>query len=98
MGILKWYAGGNDRAEQAIHIIDELLLELKDDVQSDPLQQMLRRYKDALIQKQASVPFILSRMNLEISNVLIRNEISLGKTQSDKIGQLSSLVNIRYGY
>ncbi|RXT30687.1 bacteriocin immunity protein [Lacticaseibacillus chiayiensis] len=98
MGSLKWYAGGSDRAEQAIRIIDELFRELEGDSQTEPLQQMLRKYKDALVQTQAAVPFILSRMNMEILNVLICNKITLAKPQSDKIGQLSSLLNIRYGY
>ncbi|MDE3281146.1 bacteriocin immunity protein [Lacticaseibacillus parahuelsenbergensis] len=98
MGILKWYSGGNDRAKKATYIIDQLLLDLKNNPQSESLQQVLRSYREALIQKQAAVPLILSRMNLEISNVLIRDRITLTKLQSDKIGQLSSLSNIRYGY
>lgn len=98
MGLLRWYSGGSDRAEQAINIINELLSDLGDSSQSGPLRDVLRGYKEDLIQKRAAVPFILSRMNLAISNVLVRDNITLTKLQSEKVGELSSLSNIRYGY
>ena len=99
MNKLKWFSGGNERAEQAIQLIDELLRDLDDSSShSDRLRTVVRNNKEALIHKQAAVPFILSRMNLEISNALLQNNILLTKQQSDKFEQLSSLANIRYGY
>ena len=68
---LKWFSGGNERAEQAIQLIDELLRDFDDSSShSDRLRTVLRNNREALIHKQAAVPFILSRMNLEISNAL----------------------------
>ena len=99
MNKLKWFAGGNERAEQAIQLIDELLHDFDDSsFRSDRIRTVLRNNTEALIHKQAAVPFILSRMNLEISNALLQNNILLTKQQSDKFEQLSSLANIRYGY
>ena len=99
MNKLKWFSGGNERAEQAIQLIDELLRDLDDSSShSDRLRTVLMNKEKAVIHKQAAVPFILSRMNLEISNALLQNNILLTKQQSDKFEQLSSLANIRYGY
>ncbi|MDF3334405.1 bacteriocin immunity protein [Lacticaseibacillus rhamnosus] len=99
MNKLKWFSGGNERAEQAIQLIDELLRDLDNSSShSDRLRTVLRNNRESLIHKQAAVPFILSRMNLEISNALLQNNILLTKQQSDKFEQLSSLANIRYGY
>ena len=71
---LKWFSGGNERAEQAIQLIDELLRDFDDSSShSDRLRTVLRNNREALIYKQAAVPFILSRMNLEISNALLQN-------------------------
>ena len=96
---LKWFSGWNERAEQAIQLIDELLRDFDDSSShSDRLRTVLRNNREALIYKQAAVPFILSRKNLEISNALLQNNILLTKQQSDKFEQLSSLANIRYGY
>ncbi|MDK8383901.1 bacteriocin immunity protein [Lacticaseibacillus rhamnosus] len=82
-----------------MQLIDELLRDFDDSSShSDCLRKVLRSNREALIHKQAAVPFILSRMNLEISNTLLQNNILLTKQQSDKFEQLSSLANIRYGY
>ncbi|WP_442895990.1 hypothetical protein [Enterococcus sp. CSURQ0835] len=51
-----------------------------------------------LEEKQFSVPFILSWMNLEISNTLKREEILLTTAQSEKMKELISLLTIIYSY
>ncbi|EMF0638635.1 bacteriocin immunity protein, partial [Enterococcus faecium] len=45
-----------------------------------------------------SVPLILSRMNLEISNAIKKDGVSLNAKQSKKLKELMSISNIRYGY
>ncbi|OJG79013.1 hypothetical protein RV10_GL001136 [Enterococcus pallens] len=42
--------------------------------------------------------FILSRMNLDSSNVLKEDGIALSTSRSNKLKKLSSLSNIKYGY
>lgn len=64
MSILKWYAGGQDRAEQAISILTELVADLNHSQQKMPLQQVLSDYIEAFRKKDSAVPFILSRMIL----------------------------------
>lgn len=95
---LKWFSGGNDRADQAITIITELLTDLNGASKSEPLQRLLKDYKNELELKESSVPYILSRMNIAISNVTLKNSIVLSKDQSEKINHLTKLSNIRYGY
>lgn len=97
MSILKWYAGGQDRAEQAISILTELVADLNHSQQKMPLQQVLSDYIEAFRKKDSAVPFILSRMNLDISSAL-KNQIVLTVSESDKLDALMALANIRYGY
>lgn len=98
MSKLKWFSGGKDRSERAVKIISLLLDELNDDMESKKLQHILNKYKIELNKKESSVPFILSRMNVDISNCIQKENISLSDSQSDKLKELASLSNIRYGY
>lgn len=98
MDKVKWFSGGNDRSEQAVALISELLTELNRELKNDPLKQVLNSYVIELEEKQFSVPFILSWMNLEISNTLKREEILLTTAQSEKMKELISLLTIRYSY
>ena len=59
---------------------------------------MLLSYREELIKEPSSIPFILSRMNIEVSKVLVDNGVELTASQSEKIKELSHLSNIRYGY
>lgn len=95
---LKWFSGGKDRKLQAIKLIDDLLSEFANESKSMSLQNVLRSYKDELNKEVSSVPFILSRMNIDISDTLKKSNIHLSNSQSNKLKELSSLSNIRYGY
>ncbi|MGX6979254.1 bacteriocin immunity protein [Vagococcus elongatus] len=95
---LKWFAGGKERKEQAVTLITELLSELKNDPKSYSLQKLLINYQEDLERQQTAIPYILSRMTMDISSVIRKEEITLSKDQSDKLKQLISLLNIRYGY
>ena len=63
-----------------------------------PLQQVLSDYIEAFRKEESAVPFILSRMNLDISSALKNNQIVLTASESDKLDALMALANIRYGY
>lgn len=98
MNKLKWYSGGQERGDQAITFITELLTDLNTNSKSGSLQRVLRNYKDELERKEAAVPLILSRMNMDISNAIRKDQITLSSTQSNKLKKLTSLSSIRYGY
>ena len=52
MNKLKWFSGGNERADQAIQLIDELLRDFDDNSShSDRLLTVLRNNREALIHK-----------------------------------------------
>ncbi|MCP9304347.1 bacteriocin immunity protein [Lacticaseibacillus paracasei] len=55
-------------------------------------------YIEAFRKEESAVPFILSRMNLDISSALKNNQIVLTASESDKLDALMALANIRYGY
>ena len=98
MTALKWFAGGTDRAAQAIKIIDDLRHELNGAAENTVVQNALLKYRRELVAKESSVPFVLSRMNLEVSNAMIKSGLTLSADQSRKLKQLTALANIRYGY
>ena len=95
---LKWFSGADERRKQAIVIIDELVNELNKATNTKPLQSVLNSYKHELTKKETSIPMILSRMNIDIANVIRKNEILLSNAQSEQLRQLRSISNIRYGY
>lgn len=94
MGNLNWFSGGDERSAQAI----KLITELQNDTNSPILQNVLGKYKIELTEDQSSVPFILSRMNIELSQVLVENDIILSQDQTSKLNDLRDISNIRYGY
>ena len=95
---LKWFSGGSDRAHNAILIINDLLTDLQYYPEDITLQKVLLDYKDELEKQGSSVPYILSRMNIALSNVVTKNHLTLSQSQSDKLSKLLSLSYIPYGY
>lgn len=96
MSTVKWFSGGNERGDQAVNIIN-VLLDYKDLSQNDQLRKTLLEYKVELQKQGSSVPFILSRMNLDISKSLRNDGVYLNEEQKKYLKQLTSLSNIRYG-
>lgn len=95
---LKWFSGGSERGNEAISIVDNLLKDIDSNPTDAPLKQVLLSYKDELEKKESSIPYILSRMNIAVANVVTKNGIILSKTQSSELSKLTKLSNIRYGY
>lgn len=98
MSKLKWFSGGTDRAYQALEIIDDLLHDLYKSSDNNALQDVLLQYKYELKNQQTSVPYILSRMNVDIANIIVKNRLTLSRFQSNKLKELTVISNIRYGY
>lgn len=95
---LKWYSGGDEREKKAEKIIIDLLDDLENDLGNESLQQVLNSYLEELRKGGASVPLILSRMNLDISKAIRNDGRELTASQSSKLKELTSISNIRYGY
>lgn len=87
-----------ERSNQAENIITDLLDDLKTDLDNESLKKVLENYLEELKQKSASVPLILSRMNLDISKAIRNDGVTLSDYQSKKLKELTSISNIRYGY
>lgn len=95
---IKWFSGGNDRSYRAVKLIVDILNELDKDSNSQNLKNALVSYKNELVGHKQSVPFILSRMNVDIANCIRKDHLSLTISESEKLKELGSLSNIRYGY
>jgi hypothetical protein len=93
-----WFSGGKERSDQVLALITEILRELDTDQNSQALQKVLANYQNELRKEERPIPFMLSQMNVEISNILNKKAISLSTTQAKKLKQLLTLSYIRYGY
>lgn len=94
----KWFASGVERGDEVVKIITELLNELSGDPAKAPLVKVLLSYKGELEKKESSVPYILSRMNIAVSNTMLKNHITLSPNQSDELKKIMKQSNIYYGY
>ncbi|MQS77095.1 bacteriocin immunity protein [Lactobacillus halodurans] len=95
---IKWFSGGSERADAAISVIDDVLTDIYNYPEDATLQKVLLDYKDELEKQESSVPYILSRMNISLSNVVTKNHIVLTKSQSSKLTELAKLTYIPCGY
>ena len=87
----------SDRGKQVSVLINELLNELNDS-RNIQLKHILIDYKDKLNKQQASVPFLLSQLNIEMAKAIQHDSSELSLKQKDIIKKITSLSNIRYGY
>ncbi|EPA0888990.1 bacteriocin immunity protein [Enterococcus faecalis] len=81
---MKWFAGGQDRGKQVSVLINELLNELNDS-RNIQLKHILIDYKDKLNKQQASVPFLLSQLNIEMAKAIQHDSSELSLKQKDII-------------
>ena len=89
---INWFAGGKERRDEAITIVDDLLSNLT----NPDLKKVLLSYREELKKQEIATPFILSRMNLALSQKLIEKNIRLPEAQSNQLKRLRNLLNIRY--
>ncbi|MGX2946990.1 bacteriocin immunity protein [Enterococcus alishanensis] len=97
MDKLKWFAGGDERRKKAISELKKLSERLNETTEVE-LKELIRDYLAQLETKQESVPFILSRFNIEISNCLSKYSIKLSVEDEESLKNISDLSQIRYGY
>lgn len=95
---LNWFSGGSERRSEAITILEKLIQIIKNDPHLIALESVLIFYNSELKENSISLPYTLSRMNIEISRVLIEQNLHLSNEQSEQIQKLRELSNIRYGY
>lgn len=95
---IRWFSGGEERKNYAIPLIDDLISELNKKDDNEPVIVVLNKYKDELIKKETSMPFILSRLNVDVSNVVRDNNIIMTDKESDILRDIRKLSSIRYGY
>jgi len=95
---IRWFSGGEERKSSAIPLIDDLISELNKKDDTEPVIVVLNKYKDELIKKETSVPFILSRFNADVSNAIRDNNIIMTDKESDILREIRQLSSIRYGY
>ena len=95
---LKWFAGGKERREQAVAIIDEVIETIGDKPNYADLKQVLHSYRTELADSRSATPYILSRMSLEISEVVRKDQLTLSPFIEERMAELRKLLAIRYGY
>lgn len=95
MSNVTWFAGGKDRNEKALEIINTLLATIKPETQ---LHQVLTDYHKQLTKPTTAVPLILSQLNLAIANATKEDGTQLTAEEATLIKQINELSNIGYGY
>lgn len=95
---LRWFSGGKDRREEAVAILDRLLKDINDDNDLSSLEKALASYRKELNDSKSAVPYILSRLSMDISAVVRKDNLTLTPTQEKEMADLRKVLNIRYGY
>lgn len=86
---------GKRKKRRSINLIDDLLATLDNNMKINPLRQLLQSYHEELKNSGTSMPYILSRLNVDLSTVLVENAIHPTREQSAKLKELRALQNIR---
>ena len=95
---LHWFSGAKERKAKALELLDQLVNDLNTDENNRPLQCVLLSYRQELETDFSAVQYILSRMFLEISQVIRDNHLKLTKSQENLFSELRKILQIRYGY
>ncbi|EGE53294.1 bacteriocin immunity protein [Streptococcus parauberis] len=95
---MKWFAGGSERSVKALELIQNLQNSIEGKSEQKEISQLFQRYQSELESNASSVPFILSRMNVELFEVLTKHKINLSSEQLELLKELQKLSQIRYGY
>lgn len=98
MSRLTWFAGGKERRQEALELVEHLEKDLRGQDGFDHLEALLASYQQELEQTRTSLPYVLSRLAVEVSALLTREQLTLSPYQKDCLDQLRQLSYIRYGY
>ena len=77
---------------------DEVIETIGDKPDSAGLKQVLHSYRTELADSRSATPYILSRMSLEISEVVRKDQLTLSPFIEERMAELRKLLAIRYGY
>lgn len=97
MSAIKWFTGGQERGQAALELLKQLRQQV-DGAKYVELQEILANYFKEIKTETGSIPLILSRMNLDISRVMLKNNIVLPADAQQTMKKLTELSQIRYGY
>lgn len=95
MGKLKWFSGGKERREEAIRIIEELLLDLQTNDSAVDVKRTLTHYLNEFKTNGTSFPFLMNRMSLELTDTVLHSNVHFTTEQSEKLKELRKLMEIR---
>lgn len=95
---LKWFSGGKERRDDALTLLDSIMIDIRGLERAESLQDILSSYKEELEHPNAPIPISLSRFNVELSGVIRDNNIMLTDSVREKLDTIRKLSYIRYGY
>ncbi|MCY7161470.1 bacteriocin immunity protein [Streptococcus lutetiensis] len=95
MAKLKWFSGGKERREEAIRIIEELLLDLQTNDSATSVKKTLTHYLNEFKTNGTSFPFLMNCMSLELTDSVLQSNIHFTPEQSEKLKELRKLMEIR---
>lgn len=95
MAKLKWFSGGKERREEAIRIIEELLLDLQTNDSATSVKKTLTHYLNEFKTNGTSFPFLMNRMSLELTDAVLHSNVHFTLEQSEKLKELRKLMEIR---
>lgn len=95
MAKLKWFSGGKERREEAIRIIEELLLDLQTNDSATSVKKTLTHYLNEFKTNGTSFSFLMNRMSLELTDAVLQSNIHFTPEQSEKLKELRKLMEIR---
>lgn len=95
--MMKWFADSQERAQNALQILNALYSSFTDNFTEKPIKDLLLKYINELKTPHIPVPNILNTFNLEAAKCLRENSISLTTEQLSKFKRLRALSNIKYG-
>ncbi|SLM87217.1 MULTISPECIES: bacteriocin immunity protein [Vagococcus] len=88
MGGLNWFTNDNNRMEQALFLIVELLIDVNHSQENEALKSILMEYKEVLANSNSSEIFILNQMTNDISMAIEKDNVSLSEYQTQKMRHL----------
>ena len=90
---LKWFAGGKERREQAVAIIDEVIETIGDKPDYADLKQVLHSYRTELADSRSATPYILSKDvtgNIRSGQKRPANLVSLYRGENGRVAKIAS--------
>ncbi|MFC6180595.1 helix-turn-helix domain-containing protein [Lactiplantibacillus daowaiensis] len=93
---VKWYAGGQERAQVAVGLLVGLIENLNAS-NEQPLRELLASYYQELVdQRSGSNLYVFDRMNLGVSRCMQKNGIVLSADNRQRMNDLLALNYIHY--